>query len=310
MDEDDIPLIWNAVKKTVGKQVKKAVDETVYGEKNGTAKKSEWPSMKDEDLNPVEPDWDALNKKANTVIGTYTAISAVSNLLPMPFDVMVVTGTFTRLATELAGIYQVTITAKRARQMGWAIASSTSTVLGMTYGVAWISSRVIRTFQLIPYIYLIASAVQMPIVAAIVWAAGDTLKSYFRECRQGREPSLAAFSEAFAKTLKLRLPKIQRTIEGAEGVQVVGEGTSKSTIAERAKRGLRLVRGSKTPEKSDETLLKESGVEVPETVKPSANGMSASETVSQIANLHDLLRKGALTEEEFDVAKKDLLKKI
>ena len=301
MDEDDIPLIWSAVKKTVGKQVKKVVDETVYGEKNGQAKKSEWPSMKDEDLSVIEPDWEALDKKANVVIGTYTAISAVVNVLPMPFDVMAVTGTFSRMASELSGIYQVSITQKRARQMGWAIASTTSTVLGMTYGVSWVASRVIRTFALVPYIYLIASAAQMPLVAAIVWSAGDTLKSYFRECRQGREPSLAAFSEAFGKSLRLRLPKIKQTEENTT-VKVVSDETPKTGLVSKAKQGLRLVRGTKT-EKVAET-------EPEEEIVLSTTAMSASETVSQIGSLHELLRQGALTEEEFDAAKKDLLKKI
>jgi uncharacterized protein (DUF697 family) len=305
MDEDDIPLIWTAVKKTVGKQVKKAVDETIYGEKNGTAKKSEWPSMKNEDLEPVEPDWAALEKKANLVIGTYTAVSAVVNVLPMPFDVMAVTGTFSRMASELSGIYQVSITQKRARQMGWAIASSTSTVLGMTYGVSWVASRVIRAFALVPYIYLIASAAQMPIVAAIVWSAGDTLKSYFRECRQGREPSIAAFSEAFAKSLKLRLPTIRRPEEaGATGDAKSVEGKESEGgggLAGKAKRGLRLVRGTKPG--TNEVVVED---EPP----LSTTAMSASETVSQIASLHELLRQGALTEDEFDAAKKDLLKKI
>src|SRR5918998_460232 len=120
----------------------------------------------------MEPDWDDMDRKANAVIVRYALVSGAWNILPPPLDRMGVAATFAKMAPELAGVYQVIVSATRARQMGWAIATSTASVLG----VAGVASKLVR---LIPGGGMLASLLlQGPIVGAVAWAAGDALKHY------------------------------------------------------------------------------------------------------------------------------------
>ena len=148
----------------------------------------------------MEPDWDELDRKANLIIARYTVISTASNVLPFGLDVIAVTATFTKLTTELAGVYQVIVSNKRARQMGWAIATTTGTVLGAAYAGS-------RLAKLIPGGYFFGVLVQAPIVGAVAWAAGDALKGYFKQTRKGNEPSLSSLTDSFQNTLHLHLKK-------------------------------------------------------------------------------------------------------
>ena len=143
----------------------------------------------------MEPDWEEIDKKANLIVARYAVVSGAANVLPFGLDVVAVTATFTKMTTELAGAYQVIVSAKRARQMGWAIATTTGTVLGAVYAGS-------RLAKLIPGAYFYGVLVQAPVVGAVAWAAGDALKGYFRQCRQGKEPGLQALTESFARTLR------------------------------------------------------------------------------------------------------------
>lgn len=148
----------------------------------------------------MEPDWDELDRKANLIIARYTVISTASNVLPFGLDIIAVTATFTKLTTELAGVYQVIVSNKRARQMGWAIATTTGTVLGAAYAGS-------RLAKLIPGGYFFGVLVQAPIVGAVAWAAGDALKGYFKQTRKGNEPTLSSLTESFQNTLHLNLKR-------------------------------------------------------------------------------------------------------
>ena len=111
----------------------------------------------------MEPDWDDLDRKANGVIMRYALVSGAWNILPPPLDMMGVTATFAKMATELAGVYQVMVSSARARQMGWAIATSTASVLGVAYAGS-------RLVGLIPGGGMIASLLlQAPVVGAVAW---------------------------------------------------------------------------------------------------------------------------------------------
>jgi uncharacterized protein (DUF697 family) len=195
------------------------------------------------------------------IVARYAVVSAAMNILPLPFDVMGVTGTFSKMATELAGVYQVIVSNKRARQMGWAIATTTASVLGIAYTGS-------KLAKFIPGGYWIATAVQAPLVGAIAWAAGDALKNYFKQCRQGREPSIQSLSESFANTLRIRMKKAKE-----ETVAPTAETPTATTAA------------------------------------PAGNS-TVSNAVEQIAGLHELLRAGAITQEEFDRTKTELLAKL
>ncbi|MEI6432516.1 MAG: DUF697 domain-containing protein, partial [bacterium] len=172
MDTDKIPFYL----RKLGETVENKVSEAFNGKSSDASESSDFPAMRPDGMNFMEPDWDDIDRKADFIVGRYAVVSAAMNILPMPFDVMGVTGTFAKMATELAGVYQVIVSNKRARQMGWAIATTTASVLGVAYTGS-------RLAKFIPGGYWIATAVQAPIVGAIAWAAGDALKNYFKQCR-------------------------------------------------------------------------------------------------------------------------------
>jgi len=206
-------------------------------------------------------------------VAQYAVVSAAWNVLPPPLDVMGVTATFAKMTTELSGVYQVNVSAKRSRQIGWAIATTTASVLGVAYA----GSRLVR---FIPGGGWLASLLlQAPVVGAVAWAAGDALKGYFKQARLGVEPSLASLRDSFARTLRIRLKKAKEEI-----VEFVEE---------------------KTP--ANDT--KATSVATPVASTAPAK-MTVSEIVGEIASLHELLRAGAITQAEFDAAKAELLKKI
>jgi uncharacterized protein (DUF697 family) len=213
----------------------------------------------------MEPDWEELDRKANAIVARYALVSGAWNILPPPLDVMGVSATFAKMATELAGVYQVIVSSSRAQKMGWAIASTTASVLGVAYA----GSRLVR---LIPGGGLVASLLlQAPVVGAVAWAAGDTLKDYFKQTRRGKEPGMTSLRDSFAQTLHIKLKK--------------------------------------SPPKAATT-------DVPSAAAPS-NGTAAaaaeprvSDAVEKIAGLHELLRAGAITQEEFDAKKTELLKQM
>lgn len=216
----------------------------------------------------MEPDWEELDKKANLIVARYAVVSAAWNILPPPLDVMGVTATFSKMCTELSGVYQVNVSAKRSRQIGWAIATTTASVLGITYA----GSRLIR---FIPGGGWLASLLlQAPVVGAIAWAAGDTLKGYFKQARMGVEPDINALRDSFARTLRIRLKKVK--VEDEPAAATPATPAASATPAAPA-------------------------APAPPTV---------SQIVEQIASLHELQRAGAITQEEFDKAKAELLKKL
>ena len=216
-----------------------------------------------------EPDWDDLDKKANLIIIRYTVVNTAANVLPFGLDIVAVTFAFTKMTTELAGVYQVIVSNKRARQMGWAIATTTGTVLGAAYAASKLAS-------FIPGGYFFGVLFQAPIVGAVAWAAGDTLKGYFKETRRGREPGLDGLRDSFAKTLHLKLKSVKADKATKSGVA--------STAAAAAPTA-----------------------PVAATAEPS---LSTNDIVDKIAGLHELMRVGAITQAEYDKTKAELLRKM
>jgi len=220
----------------------------------------------------MEPDWEEMDKKANMIVARYAIVSSAWNVLPPPFDLMGVAATFAKMATELAGVYQVIVSNSRARQMGWAIATTTASVLGVAYA----GSRLVK---LIPGVsWLAALLVQAPIVGAVTWAAGDALREYFKQTRHGVDPGLAGLKDLFAKTLHLKLKPSAGKRAKADGAVAAAAGKNGATSGAAAA-----------------------------TEEP-AN--SAGDVVEKIAGLHELMRQGAITQEEFDKKKTDLLSQM
>src|SRR5438094_7732274 len=89
----------------------------------------------------MQMDWPELDQRADRIIMKYSVVGGAWNLLPMPFDVMGATGTFSKMATELASVYGVMIPGARSRQIGSAIATGTASVMGTAMGIAYLGSR-------------------------------------------------------------------------------------------------------------------------------------------------------------------------
>jgi uncharacterized protein (DUF697 family) len=261
IDPEKIPSLL----KSLGKNLEERVSETLSGKKDDDKEREpdRWPPMRNEYMEFMEPDWEELDKKANIIVGKYAIVSGASGILPMGLDAAAAAAVFSKMTTELSGVYQVIVSAKRARQMGWAIATTTGTVIGATLGIA-------RLAQFIPGGYLYGAIAKAPVIGAVAWAAGDALKGYFRECRMGREPSLQALSESFAKTLRFKLKAVK--------TEVTEKATAKAT----------------TPSAST----------------PPASTTSVSDAVEKLASLHELMKAGAITEAEYEKKKADLLKQI
>lgn len=229
----------------------------------------------EEDLMPtdpwLEPDWEELDRRANAIVARYAVVSGAWNVLPSPLDLMGVTATFAKMATELAGVYQVIVSSSRARQMGWAIATTTSSVLG----VAFAGSKLVK---FIPGGGWLASLLlQAPIVGAVAWAAGDALKDYFKQTRRGVDPGLNSLKELFSDRLHF---KIKASKNGANPDAAASASAGK-------------------PEKN--------GAAAPADATPAH---SPTDVVEKIAGLHELLRQGAITQEEFDKTKATLLSQM
>jgi uncharacterized protein (DUF697 family) len=275
MDRDNIPFYLRQLTTSIENKIAdslKSRDKEDNDEDLAARHRNAMPPMRNEYMEFMEPDWDDIDRKANLIVARYTAISAAANVLPLGLDIVGVAASFTKMTTELSGVYQVIVSNKRARQMGWAIATTTGTVLGTVYA----ASRLVR---FVPGGYFFGVLVQAPIVTAVAWAAGDTLKGYFKETRKGREPGIDALRDSFAKTLRIKLTRA-KTVKGKGANAAAGTVTVTGTAAAAT------------------------------TAPATAERTSVSDTVDKIAGLHELLRAGAITQAEFDATKGELLKKM
>jgi uncharacterized protein (DUF697 family) len=284
MDPENIPSLF----KKIGEAAENALADALGTRDDEDAKKKRankpsapLPPMRGEFMEYMEPDWEDLDRKADLIVARYAVVSAAWNILPPPGDVLGVAFTFNKMTTELAGVYQVIVSSKRSRQIGWAIATTTASVLGVTYA----GSRLVR---FIPGGGWLASLLlQAPVVGAVAWAAGDALKGYFKQARMGVEPDLASLRDSFARTLRIRLKKAKPEDAEAE-------------TADEAK-----------PAKSGKADAPTAKVATSEPARPAEPAKpTVSEIVEQIASLHELQRGGAITTEEFEKAKAELLKKL
>jgi hypothetical protein len=138
-------------------------------------------------------------------------------------------------------------------------------------GVAFAGSKLVK------YIpgggWLASLLLQAPIVGAVAWAAGDALKEYFKQTRKGVEPGITSLKDLFASRLHLNL------------------------------KGGKNKNGAK-PEKDAPSKNGAAGT------VPAEATAAPSDVVEKIAGLHELLRQGAITQEEFDKKKTDLLSQM
>src|SRR6266849_5354383 len=151
----------------------------------------------------MQTDWPELDQRADRIVLKYSVVGGAWNLLPMPFDVMGATGTFSKMATELASVYGVMIPGTRARQIGTAIATGTASIMGVSY----LGSRLLK---FVPgYGFGLSLLVQVPVVGVVSYAAGETLKDYFRKAKEGRDLTVNEFRESFVRILKSKLGQVE-----------------------------------------------------------------------------------------------------
>jgi uncharacterized protein (DUF697 family) len=155
----------------------------------------------------MQTDWSELDQRADRIVLKYSVVGGAWNLLPLPFDVMGATGTFSKMATELASVYGVMIPGARARQIGTAIATGTASVMGISY----LGSRLLKWIP--GYGFGLSLLVQAPVVGIISYAAGETLKDYFRKAKEGRDLSISEFRDSFVHTLKSKIGQ-EEVIQG------------------------------------------------------------------------------------------------
>ena len=280
MNPEDLPDYL----KLLGRQVNKRVNAALGGDGDDKKKQSSDDAggrvrMNRDGYAEFEPDWEELDKRADKIVGSYAVVAAAGNILPLPFDVMIVTATFTKMTTDLAGVYQVIVSTKRARQIGWAISTTTGSVLGLTFAASSLA-------KLIPGGYFAGVAVQASVIGAICWAAGDALKQYFKACRQGIEPDINSLRDSFARTLRMKLKSVTTSAEKMTG--------GKPTEASRT-----VVMPPVAPA---------AGVAPP---APASGGtLLGNDALEQIALMHELYRSGALSKDEYEKKKTELLKRI
>ncbi len=217
--DDKIPFYLRKIGETIEGRLGEAVDKKRQSERTESGPPAPRGDRSDERMDFIEPDWDELDRKADMIVARYAVVSAIWNVLPTPLDVMGVAATFSKMTTELAGVYQVIVSSKRSREMGWAIATTTASVLGIAYAGS-------RLMKYLPGGYLASLLVQAPIVGAVAWAAGDALKDYFKQTRKGVEPGINSLRDSFAQTLHIKLRSAKPTIKLDDATPAPGTTTT------------------------------------------------------------------------------------
>jgi uncharacterized protein (DUF697 family) len=182
----------------------------------------------------MQTDWSELDERADRIIMKYSVVGGAWNLLPTPFDVLATTGTFSKMATELASVYGVMIPGSRARQIGSAIATGTASVMGTAMGLAYVGSKLLKYVP--GYGFGVSLLVQAPMVGAVSFAAGETLKDYFQKAKQGRDLTVSEFRDSFVNTLKRKLGQETESLQPQLPAAATKNGSGGGDTVEQIKR--------------------------------------------------------------------------
>lgn len=182
----------------------------------------------------MQTDWSELDERADRIILKYSIVGGAVNVLPTPFDVLATTGTFSKMATELASVYGVMMPGTRARQIGSAIATGTASVMGSTMGIAYVGSRLLKYVP--GYGFGVSLLVQAPMVGAISFAAGETLKDYFQKAKEGRDLTVNELRDSFVHTLKRKLGQEEEPDQPQLPAAPAKNGSDGHDIVEQIKR--------------------------------------------------------------------------
>lgn len=127
---------------------------------------------------------EAMNNRADKVIAGWSFVALGANLLPPPFDMVVVGGVFAGMGSHIADAYDVKISPKVLRNLGVALAQGVGAVLAGYY----VSSGLLK---FVPGVNVwVALLIQPPVVGAVSYAAGHAFKQYYLTVlTEGRELS-------------------------------------------------------------------------------------------------------------------------
>ena len=125
-----------------------------------------------------------MDQQADEVIANWSLAALAGNLLPPPFDMLVVGTTFAKMGARLAEIYGVKVSWPVLKSIGMSIAKGAGTVLTASY----IGTGLLKY---VPGVNVwVALLVQPPIVGAVAYSTGNAFKKYFHvTLTEGRDLS-------------------------------------------------------------------------------------------------------------------------
>ncbi|MBD1855498.1 MULTISPECIES: hypothetical protein [Leptolyngbya] len=123
-----------------------------------------------------------MDEQADTIIAGWSFGALAANLLPPPFDTMVVGAVFAKLGADIGEVYGVTFNWDKLLDIGKVIATGVGGVAAASY----VGTGLLKW---IPGVNVwVALLIQPPMVAAIAYAAGNTFKNYYRiHITEGRD---------------------------------------------------------------------------------------------------------------------------
>ena len=146
-----------------------------------------------------------MDRKADSVIRRWSFGSLAANLLPPPFDTVMVAAAFARMGERIGAAYEMKLTRRELKAVSRALLAGTS-------GVVLASKIGTDLFKFVPGVNIwVALLIQPPIVGAIGYSVGQGFKSYYQlRIIEGAELTPAQLQEVTAiaaKALKVRLGK-------------------------------------------------------------------------------------------------------
>ncbi len=114
-----------------------------------------------------------MDQQADEAIANWSFAALAANLLPPPFDMMLVGTVFAKMGARLAEIYGVKVSWPVLKSIGMSMAKGVGTVLTAGY----IGTGLLKY---VPGVNVwVALLVQPPIVAAVAYSTGNAFKKYF-----------------------------------------------------------------------------------------------------------------------------------
>lgn len=138
-----------------------------------------------------------MDSKADEIIKNWTFGALVANLLPPPFDVIVVGGVFAKLGHKIGEVYKIDIKPSVLKGIGKSLAKG----IGATVSAAYIGTGLLKY---VPGVNIwVALLVQPPMVAAVAYSVGQSFKTYYHlKLSNGSDLSKEELVEIAQKTLK------------------------------------------------------------------------------------------------------------